>query len=154
MRCSPHHGPAHNPRPALNTPSFSSPAHSQIPGELDQKVSKFDIISISESNTVAGRACVRLLSFFNFLSKRHRNVLLSKEYMQAGVLTLFEAFGLAWDSFPVLFTSLGIVKVCVLVCMALCYWFCLFLEGDGGKWGHITHHRPFRHNKYREQGHL
>ncbi|KAI2668810.1 Runt-related transcription factor 1 [Labeo rohita] len=30
MRCSPHHGPAPNPRPALNTPPFSSPAHSQI----------------------------------------------------------------------------------------------------------------------------
>ncbi|KAA0722734.1 Runt-related transcription factor 1 [Triplophysa tibetana] len=31
MRCSPHHGPAHNPHPPLNPPSFSSPTHSQIP---------------------------------------------------------------------------------------------------------------------------
>ncbi|XP_056119242.1 runt-related transcription factor 1 isoform X1 [Rhinichthys klamathensis goyatoka] len=37
MRCSPHHGPA--PRPALTTPPFSSPAHSQIPDSRQMQTS-------------------------------------------------------------------------------------------------------------------
>uniref|UniRef100_A0A3B1JU55 Runt-related transcription factor n=1 Tax=Astyanax mexicanus TaxID=7994 RepID=A0A3B1JU55_ASTMX len=32
MRCSPHQAAAPNPRSSLNTPPFSSPTHSQIPG--------------------------------------------------------------------------------------------------------------------------
>ncbi|XP_067298375.1 runt-related transcription factor 1 isoform X1 [Pseudorasbora parva] len=39
MRCSPHHGPAPNPRPTLNTPPFSSPAHSQIPDSRQMQTS-------------------------------------------------------------------------------------------------------------------
>ncbi|XP_060754613.1 runt-related transcription factor 1 isoform X1 [Neoarius graeffei] len=39
MRCSPHQASAPNPRPALNTPPFGSPAHSQIPDSRQMQTS-------------------------------------------------------------------------------------------------------------------